>query len=239
MNLLKAKPNRTVNFNSDSPSRFLFDILIYIAVMFSIREIYFAELHFLANGLFWSTITLVVATWRMKVRGVTWKDLGLCRPKNYKMAALATILIPIASIAFIIAFKAFQGLLGLEVQEDNSNEAAVSKFGDLYGNWLLFFTIIPFVWIQSALEEMLDRGFLIVWFEKIFSSTVFATILAVLFQAIIFGYRHSNDFSERSITVGLIGLAMGLGYVLFGRNLWPLIIAHCFLNTVSMVGRVV
>ena len=46
-----------------------------------------------------------------------------------------------------------------------------------------------------------------------------------------FGFRHSNDLSERSITVGLIGLVMGIAYVVFGRNIWPLIIAHCILNS--------
>lgn len=88
------------------------------------------------------------------------------------------------------------------------------------------------------LEEMLDRGFLINWIEKSLSSTWFATTVAVSAQAIIFGFRHSYDLSDRSITVGLIGLAMGIGYVFFGRNLWPLIIAHCLLNTMSMLDRV-
>ena len=76
------------------------------------------------------------------------------------------------------------------------------------------------------------------WFERLFSKTSFATILAVVFQAAIFGFRHSYDFSERSITVGLIGLIMGIAYMAFGRNLWPLIIAHCLLNTISMLERV-
>jgi membrane protease YdiL (CAAX protease family) len=84
----------------------------------------------------------------------------------------------------------------------------------------------------------LDRGFLINWLERLFSKKNFATVFAVITQAAIFGFRHSNDFSERSITVGLIGLVMGIGYVTFGRNLWPLIIAHCVLNTMSMIGRV-
>ena len=66
---------------------------------------------------------------------------------------------------------------------------------------------------------------------KNYKSALFATVF-------IFGFRHSNDFSERSITVGLIGLAMGIGYVVFGRNLWPLIIAHCTLYTMSMLDRV-
>ena len=69
-------------------------------------------------------------------------------------------------------------------------------------------------------------------------STLVATVLAVVLQAMIFGFRHTNDLSERSITVGLIGLAMGVGYVAFGRNLWPLILVHCALNTMSMMDRV-
>lgn len=76
------------------------------------------------------------------------------------------------------------------------------------------------------------------WIEKLLSSTVFAIVMATIIQAIIFGFRHSYDLSERSITVGLIGLAMGIGYYAFGRNLWPLIAVHCILNTVSMVDRV-
>ena len=76
------------------------------------------------------------------------------------------------------------------------------------------------------------------WFERLFSKTSFATILVVVFQAAIFGFRHSYDLSERSITVGLIGLIRGIAYMAFGRNLWPLIIAHCLLNTMSMLERV-
>lgn len=97
---------------------------------------------------------------------------------------------------------------------------------------------MPMVLLESMLEELLDRGFLINWFERLFSSTAFTTIIAVVLQAIIFGFRHSNDFSARSLSVGIIGLIMGIAYVKFGRNLWPLIIAHCILNTISMTGRV-
>ena len=70
------------------------------------------------------------------------------------------------------------------------------------------------------------------------SKSSFATSISVLLQAMIFGFRHSYDISERSITVGIIGLVMGIAYVKFGRNLWPLIIAHCILNTMSMVEKV-
>jgi len=226
------------NLNQPSPYVFLLDLLLYISAMFLVREIYFSEVGFITNGLFWSFTTLAVASWRMHARGVSWKDIGIGTPKSYKTAFIGTIFILGFAVSSIVLFQTLKDQLGLEIASDHSNKKAASKFGDLQGNWILFFSIIPFIWLQSMLEEILDRGFLINWIERAFSNTLFATMLAVIAQAMIFGFRHSNDFSERSITVGLIGLAMGIGYVVFGRNLWPLIFAHCVLNTLSMLDRV-
>jgi len=217
---------------------FLFDLIIYISVMFLIREIYFPSIGFIINGLFWSFITLIIATWRMKVRNVTWKDLGLRKPKNFKKTLFVTIGILIAIVLSIIAFEIIKDYLPFTLEQKNYSENSISKFGNLKGNWLLFFTIMPGVLIESMLEELLDRGFLINWFEKLFSKTTIATIIAVILQALIFGFRHSYYLSDRSIRVGIIGLIMGIAYVKFDRNLWPLIIAHCVLNTMSMVDRV-
>lgn len=217
---------------------FLFDLIIYISVMFLIREIYISKIGFIANGLFWSLTTLFLASWRMKVRGVSWKDLGLTKPEKLLKTLGISAIIFVSVMLSIIIFELIKDQLPFPLASDTSSESAVSKFGNLKGNWVQFFLIIPFVWLESMLEELLDRGFLMNWIEKLFSSTSFATVIAVLLQAFIFGFRHSNDLSERSITVGLIGLIMGIAYVKFGRNLWPLIIAHCILNSMSMVERV-
>ncbi len=226
------------NSRKSGPGAFFMDLAIYLSVIFLVREIYFESLNFLVNGLFWSFTGLAVAAWRMKVRGVTWTELGLCKPTNLKKLATVTAMTLGMAIGSIIIFSMLKDQFGWNLSPDTSNEAAVSKFGNLENNWLLFFSIIPVIWLESFLEEILDRGFMMNWIERMFSSTLFATVVAVILQAAIFGFRHSNDFSERSITVGLIGLGMGLGYVLFGRNLWPLILAHCVLNTMSMLDRV-
>lgn len=174
----------------------------------------------------------------MKVRNVTWKDIGLRKPENLFKTLLVTVGILMTIPIVIIIFQQIQDLLPFNFSPDTSSQDAASKFGDLKGNWSHFFAIIPLILLQSTLEELLDRGFLINWFERLFSKTSFATAIAVLLQAMIFGFRHSYDISERSITVGIIGLVMGIAYVKFGRNLWPLILAHCIFNTISMIGRV-
>jgi len=206
--------------------------------MFLVREIYFEEVGFIANGLFWSFSTLIIATWRMKVRNITWKELGLCKPKSLKKTILISVGILVATVASIVLFNIIQDSFSILTEPETTGATSSSKFGELKGNWLLFFTIMPAVLLESSLEELLDRGFLMNWIEKVFSKTSMATIIAVVLQAAIFGFRHSYDLSSRSITVGLIGLVMGIAYVKFGRNLWPLIIAHCVLNTMSMIERV-
>jgi hypothetical protein len=231
---MEAKPT----FKQTHYLGFLFDIVLYLTVMFLIREVYFSQVPFLANGLFWSFSTLIIAMWRMKVRNITWKDLGLRKPKTLWKPLLVSIGILVAIPISIIAFQLIQDALPITLAPDTSSQDAVSKFGNLKGNWTHFFTIIPFILLQSALEELLDRGFLITWFEQLFSKTSLATVFAVVLQALIFGFRHSYDISERSITVGIIGLIMGIAYVTCGRNLWPLIIAHCILNTLSMLDKV-
>ena len=227
-----------MNTKTTNQKGFLIDLIIYISVMFLIREIYFPTVGFIVNGLFWSTTTLIIAMWRMKVRNISWKDLGLCKPESFKKTLFVTIGILIAIVISIMAFEMVKDYLPFSLEQKNYSENSASKFGKLKGNWLLFFTIIPAVLLESMLEELLDRGFLINWFEQLFSKTAVATILAVILQALIFGFRHSYDLSDRSIRVGIIGLIMGIAYVKFGRNLWPLIIAHCILNTMSMVDRV-
>lgn len=229
---------KTESLENTDYKGFLIDLIMYISVMFLVREISIPKIGFIANGLFWSLTTLVVASWRMNVRRVSWKDLGLKKPDHFgKTIGLSAIIL--ASVIFsIITFEVIKDHLPFSITPDSSSESAVSKFGDLKGNWPHFFMIIPFILLESMLEELLDRGFLINWFEGLFSKTSFATVIAVLLQAAIFGFRHSYDLSARSITVGIIGLIMGIAYVIFGRNLWPLIIAHCILNSMSMIERV-
>lgn len=216
---------------------YLIDLIIYITVLFTVRQIYIPQLGYIASVILGSLIAFGVATWRMKSRNVSWKDLGLRKPKSYLKTILTAGLIVGSVIVFIISFEIIKDVFSLNLAPDTSS-SSTSRFGDLEGNIPLFLSIILFVWIESMLEELIDRGFMLNWFEKLFSGMYLKTVLAVVIQAVLFGFRHSNDFSERSLTVGVIGLVMGIAYVLSGRNLWALIIAHCILNSFSMLERV-
>ena len=214
----------------------LIDLLLFLSVMFAVREIKIDSLGFWGYSLFKSITTVGVATLLLYYRKQSWKDLGLTKPKYFFKSLGVAALILISTIVSIMIFEIFfRDLLFTTHTNSGSTSDAFSK---LKGNLHYFFSIIGFVWIESFLEELQDRGFSLNRFESLFKKIPLSTVLAVLTQAAIFGFRHSYDFSPRSVTTGLIGLVFGIVYVLSGRNLWPLILAHIVLNTMSMIEKI-
>lgn len=236
------KNKNILNLKQISLKASFIDLVIYISILFLAREIYIESFGLIASVLIGSFIALGVATWRMKTRQISWANLGLTKPKSWKRTIVIAILIIGTSVLSIILIEIlkeiFPNLFSWESVNHNRKHKG-PRFGNLKGNYLLFFSIIFFIWVESALEELIDRGFLMNWLERFFSKTPIPTFLAITVQAALFGYRHSYDLSERSITVGILGFIMGLAYMYFGRNLWALIIAHCVLNSFSMLDRVI
>ena len=211
------------------------DLIVYIAIMFLIRETSIPNTHYLVTGFLYSGTTLLVATWMMKRRGITWKTLGLLRPKSIKKTVISSVVIFITIIATLLIFNLIQDSFAITKESSEAAQGTNTGYSLSNGDYGYFFSVILFVWLQSALEELLERGFLITWVEGLFSKVKFRTTIAIIVQACIWGFRHSYDISERSISVFLIGIIMGIAYVKLDRNLWPIIIAHCAMNTLSMI----
>ena len=51
----------------------------------------------------------------------------------------------------------------------------------------------------------------------------------------IFGLVHYSSGPATVAAAGLIGLVFGTAYVLGGRNLWPLMLAHAIPDTISLL----
>jgi membrane protease YdiL (CAAX protease family) len=211
------------------------DLIIYIAIMFLIRETSIPNTHYLVTGFLYSGTTLLVATLMMKKRGITWKALGLVKPKSIKKTLISSVVIFITIIATLLIFNLIQDSFAITKESSEAVSGTNTGHSLRNGDYSYVFSIIIFVWLQSALEELLERGFLITWVEDLCINTKFKTIIAIVFQACIWGFRHSYDISERSISVFLIGIIMGIAYVKLDRNLWPVIIAHCAMNTISLI----
>lgn len=217
----------------DSPLHALIDLALFLGLMFFVRTIHFESLDFWSNALFKSIATVGTATALLYLRKQSWKDIGLTKPKNY---GRLFIIVAVTLAGTILTMMVFQ-IFFADMFPSSGETAAGANASQAENTIATVIYIMTVVWIESFLEELQDRGFSLNRFESLFSKVPFSAVLAVIMQAAVFGFRHSYDLSERSITTGLIGLVFGIAYIVSGRNLWPLIIAHIILNSVSMMDR--
>lgn len=210
----------------------LVDLVLFLATMFLIRTITVPGIGYMGNVLVNSLATLIVATGLLYLRGQTWRSLGLRKPESFmKMAGVVVFILGLVFVSVIL----FESVISVDADSQSSTD---TRFEGIEGNIPYFFSIIFLVWIESFLEELLDRGYLLTRLERLFSIIPLSVILAVVGQAVIFGFRHSPTHGvSGAIVTSIIGLVFGIAYVAFGRNLWALIIAHCFLNSMSMIER--
>ena len=83
-------------------------------------------------------------------------------------------------------------------------------------------------------EELFFRGFVLNQIAQAWGSSKTGWGAALLLQAVIFGICHYSQGLAGITLTGLIGLSLGVFYVLAGRNLWCLILAHGAIDTISL-----
>lgn len=217
-----------------SPSKALIDLVLFLTALFLVRAIDLSFMGFWWAAMTRSVVVVGLATILLYWRGQSWKYLGLTRYSILKTIGFAVA--AIAGSIFLIII--YESAIRDNLFPEEAGEAT-ERFSELKDNWSYFFSIIVFVWVESVLEELQDRGFSLNRFDALFQKIPWSIVLAVLIQACIFGFRHMGSHGVAgAITTVLIGLAFGVVYVLSGRNLWPVILAHVLLNTMSMIERV-
>lgn len=103
----------------------------------------------------------------------------------------------------------------------------MSKYGDMSGNLRAALTmalILPFT--ASIPEEIIYRGFLIGRLSEIFGEHTGGAVMTVLVQSLIFSSIHFQWGIGGMMMTLIMGLVWGTAYLLCGRNLWVVILAH-------------
>lgn len=75
-------------------------------------------------------------------------------------------------------------------------------------------------------EEMLFRGFVLNRFARMFGAAGLAWPLAAVLQGVLFGVGHVYQRWYGVLFTGVLGTAFGFVFLLNGRNLWALVLAH-------------
>lgn len=184
--------------------------------------------------------TLAILTFYLRGQGIGWRDMGLRALPGIKAKLLV---IPQAALVGVVFFGAVATVLiggpaiGLDFIGQVPDSVA-DRWGNLEGNIPLFLLWLTIVWTAAAFgEEMFFRGYLITRLETAFGNIRWGVVLAVLLPALLFGYGHYyyQGLSGLFVT-GAIGLVLGTMFLLYKRNLWPVILWHGLIDTLAFTA---
>ena len=138
------------------------------------------------------------------------------------------------AIVMIVAIVFLQELLSLAFPDVVPPD--MSRFGVLQGSLPNLILNVVVIWITAGfVEELIWRGYLMNRLADIFDKTRLAWVIALFCSAALFGIAHFYQGPSGMLLTGVIGLLFGVAYLVGRRNLWPLVIAHGLINTVSFV----
>lgn len=154
-------------------------------------------------------------------RGGSLADLGFKRPESWAR-------VPLQAAAVLVAFIAAQTLLPLFISLFMTlPEPDMSKYGDMSGDLQAAITFALILVVTASIpEEIIYRGFLIGRLSDIFGHTTLGAILTVGVQGLIFSSIHFAWGIGGMIMTLFMGLIWGTAYLLCGRNIWVVILAH-------------
>lgn len=202
---------------------------------------------YLLSLLFWRfagpvslLLTLAVLTAWMRSQGTGWSAYGLRQLPDLrsKLMVIPQALLALVAFAVVVAITTIAGpALGLDFLKQTSS-GVEDRWGDVAGNWQMFLLWLAIVWTAAAFgEEMFFRGYLISRFQVVFGPEKLAMVAAVVVPALIFGYGHFYYQGLRGLVVTFgIGLVFGTMFLLFKRNLWPLILLHGVIDTLTFTS---
>lgn len=163
----------------------------------------------------------IAALWLTVRRGGSLADLGLVRPKRW-------LTVPVWVLGIVITFVAAQALVPQLIAPFFDLPAPdMSRYDFIRGDALAAISMALLLPLTAAIpEELVYRGFLIRQFTRLYGDGQRGALLAVLSQAIVFGAAHFQWGLGGIVMTSIMGLVWGGAYLLCGRNLWIVIMAH-------------
>lgn len=185
-------------------------------------------------------MTLAVLTIYLRYRGLSWADMGL---RSLPGTKAKLMVIPQAFLMFL-AFAAVVAPILIAAETfgwtflTEESAGVEDRWGAVRGNLPMYLLWLGIVWTAAAFgEEMFFRGYLVTRLQTVFSKVKFGNALAVITPALLFGAAHVYYQGLRGFVItGMIGLAFGTMFLLFKRNLWPLVLLHGIIDTLTFTA---
>jgi len=189
-------------------------------------------------GAIWvANVAMLLMIWLgIKLRGETLNSIGLSFGNVSTSKIVWSFLksIPIflfAAISFIIAPIVMASIVGVQSGPD------MTKYNYMQDNLPMLLISLSGVYIVSSMgEEVVYRGFLITRLQALFGGEGKLPVLtALILSSIIFGLAHFEWGLTGIVQTTFMGAAFGTAFLLIKRRLWPLILAHAYMDTLLFV----
>ena len=189
------------------------------------------------QGVVWvANILMLVMVWLgLRLRGQGWAHFGLSfRGASRRIvvrAVLLSLVVFVAAVAaFLVGAIVMANIVGIPEGAD------MSGYNYLSGNLPMLILALVAVYIVSSFgEEVVYRAFLINRIAELGGGGKTAWRVAVLISSVVFGFAHYGWGAMGIGQTGFMGLALGVSYLVVGRNLWVMILAHAYMDTILMV----
>ncbi len=189
------------------------------------------------QGVVWvANVLMLVTVWLgLRLRGQGWQHFGLSlrlasRRIIIRAVWMSLVVFVAALAAFVVGAIVMANILGMPEGAD------MSGYNYLRGNLpMLILTLVGVYIVASFGEEVIYRGFLINRIAELGSGGKAAWRLAVVISAVVFGLVHFDWGLFGMVETGFMGLALGVSYLVVKRNLWVMILAHGYMDTILML----
>lgn len=163
------------------------------------------------------------------IRRGSFAEIGFIRPQSWPRTLLLGLgLGVVLQIAFVVVVDPL-------VEKLTGGAVDISMLDPMRGHLVNFIIMLVVGWVIGGfLEEMLFRGYLLKRLEIVFGGGTLSMALAILLPAVAFGCAHSYQGPAGMLSTGLMGLLLGVIFVLNGRNLWLPILVHGFVDMVGL-----
>ena len=207
---------------SNEKLRPLIEIGIVALFFFAIRELLGSVPY---RSQIAEVVCLILITILLRRRGSGWRELGFRLPDNWLKAIGYTILC-VVTIGLVFNFI-IQPLF-----PEGANQINAGK--EISFSHMLFQLIVIGIGTAAIGEELLFRGFVLNNLNDFLGRTTLATAGAVVLQAVMFALLHSG--TQGMVSAGVIGLILGVFYLLANRNLLVVMVAHAVPDTLSIIS---
>lgn len=234
---IKTKIGHLLNTNKTVKISEILFIFILAFALIKVLTPFTGDNLLLKMGMIWCiNILMLLLVWSgMKLRGQNWSDFGLrfrrlSSKESLKVFLRSLLVCVLGILGYVLGTILMANISGMPESADMSN------YEYLQNNlFMLILTLMGVYIVSSFGEEVIYRAFLINRIAELGLDSKNGRMAAIAISSVIFGLVHFEWGPTGMVSTAFMGFVMGIFYLKFNKNLWILVLAHAYMDTLLLV----